>query len=286
LLLSVAGCGTNVASQPPSGDWPTAAARALAAWAAFPVDAESRPIVLIAAADSRVPFGVAYRTEAGHLPSGPARFDGYPVISAHQALDRLQAAAYPQIHTEGDTAATVTHVRLAGEKFQTDRGPMTLPTWVFTVSGASSAAQVPALARGARYMLPDDARAGGIPVQVTAEVPGTWPGETATDTEAGRNGVRISPDGRELTFSVLHQPDPGDEPCGQGPTDTRVELVESAHAVAYRTVFTELPRSRPPRPSKYGCAAPAVFGFKPVTLRLAAPLGNRVLVKVINPPVP
>jgi hypothetical protein len=284
LLMPAAGCATDSASRRPDGDWPTAAARALAAWAAFPVGAESRPIVLITAEDSKIPFGPAHRTEAGHLPTGPAQFAGYPVISARQALDRLLASGDPWIQTlGGPAAAKVTGARLASAKFQTDRGPMTLPTWLFTVSRVPSPLQVSALAPGARYTFPNEAGAGS-PVQVAAQAPDIWPGEEGADMAAGGNGVRISPDGRELTFSVYYQPDPGDTPCGQGPSDTRVELVESTHAVAYRTVLTALPRSRPPRPPNSVCPAIVGFGIKPVTLRLAAPLGDRVLIKVINPP--
>jgi hypothetical protein len=278
--MPAAGCATDSASPPRSGDWPTSATKTLAAWAAFPVGAASRPIVLITAADASIPFASADRTEAGRLPEAPARFDGYPVISAGQALDRLKASDDPWIQSLHGRALTVTDVRLAGEKFQTDRGPMTLPTWLFTLSGVPAPLQVPALAPGVRYTFPDQARAS-VPVQVSPAAPDIWPGESGNDLEAGRDGVRISPDGRELTFSVEYQPDPGDAPCGQGPSDTRVELVESAHAVAYRTVFTVLPRSRPPRPSESICPAGAGFSVKPVTLRLDAPLGNRVLVQVL-----
>jgi hypothetical protein len=209
-------------------------------------------------------------------------FDGRPVITAREALDRLEAThSKPAMRRQVHARFHITDVRLASGEFETDRGRQSLPAWLFSAEDTLSTVDELALAPPSRYPVPGG-QGAGQPVAVTPE---------ADRAAAPRHsyGARVSPDGRDLTFTVGYSPDPGTDPCRPGPSDTRVELVESAHAVAYRTVSIPLPRAQPPtrRPIPPGvalaCPAYLVIGNKEVKVHLDAPLGNRVLILVPTP---
>jgi hypothetical protein len=267
-VLALAGCSsddnvtqeapaaTTTASASPVSDWRAAASEALTAWDDFPVDAAHRPIVVLQ--DTVGPSG--FHTDEGKiafmsgnwsppdsLPSSPDEVDGYPVISAQEALDRLRTADGNGGGKPEGTAMTVQDMRLGKVEVRTDRGPMTLPAWRVMFSDSLGPNWVPAVAPPATF------RHAGYSYREAGATTG--------------NGSR------ELTIHTAVSD--GSGPCGG---TVSVETVESAHAVAYRLIVTPNPRGN----DLVGCAYDA-GGGQDVTVTLAAPLGNRVLVDVPGP---
>jgi hypothetical protein len=130
---------------------------ALQLWAAFPVDASPRPIVLVGGSVVG-PHGVYgngetklallcgdYAPPTG-LPSGPSTAGGYRLISASKAFAALQ----PKQHTGGcaepHTPLTLTEARLGQAAYDTDRGARTFPAWVFSFAGVEGPVSVLAIA--------------------------------------------------------------------------------------------------------------------------------------------
>ncbi|HEY2949904.1 MAG TPA: hypothetical protein VGJ53_16145 [Micromonosporaceae bacterium] len=135
---------------------------ALEAWRAFPVDQRPRPIVLI----HPPPASSGYRTPAAsdavgegrlvlvaELPPTPATADvdlpdgRYTValLPAGDAFERLRGAGDPA-YVEGDPPPVrVTSVALGTAQFNTDRGQLDLPAWLFEVPDALGPVAWPAL---------------------------------------------------------------------------------------------------------------------------------------------
>ncbi|MEU8079006.1 hypothetical protein AB0B31_26635 [Catellatospora citrea] len=237
----------------------------LARFADFPVDRTPRPIVLFhgtvkesgyTSDDAKIAMSQGRLELRTTLPGSPATVrvalpDGtveLPAISARQAYDRLVAVGDPA----GAPGASppplqVTKVALGEAEFGTDRGPMTLPAWLFTAPESLQPLAVAALADDAFW-----------PVEPTGEL------LTATGLAA---------DGMTLTVRL---PAP-DVPCpGQPVTEYAAEAVESATAVAVRLrIVATSPAATPG--GGVDCARDAMMRFAQYPVRLARPLGNRLL---------
>jgi hypothetical protein len=223
----------------------------LAEWADFPVDANPRPILVLRQFEG--PSG--FNSDAGKvafvtgnwdgptaLPESPAEADGYPLISAAEALTRLKpasgtASVAPQ--REG-RRLRVSDMRLGSVEVRTDRGMRPLPAWRVMFDDSIGPNWVPAIAPPARYVNP------------------LLDGESYWDME-------VSADGRTVTMSL------GSDSGFPMPCDSSKEMriAESGQAVALRLVL--VPRTPQPGEKPGECEQHTVSGH------LANPLGNRVL---------
>jgi hypothetical protein len=162
-------------------------------------------------------------------------------VGAAAAFDTLNTFGMPAQRT--GTPLPVTGVSLGSFRFTTDRGPLTLPAWLFTVRDGLGPFAVVALARQAFR---------GYDEQLL-----------------GADGpVRISADGRTLTVPV-----PQGASCTSGsPPAPQAEALESTNAVAVG------PAPVSPSPQPTDCVLPAYLRLVDAQVTLAAPLGGRVLV--------
>jgi hypothetical protein len=257
--MVLAGCGTVGTDQ-------AVLQGALAPWADFPVNASPRPLVLPDGDDQIVAsasFGVSSNDQKlalvegaidppPTLPSTPAEADGYPLITAGQAFRELSAGNGQSLTTTRIQTSSVT-LSMAG--FDTDRGALQLPAWVFTFEGGVTGSEaVLAVAPASTYPIPAPLVArSGLSMFYQAE---------------------LGADGRTLAV------DTGGAPSGSGPCDAHysLQVASSDTAVAIGVVV------RPnPAPSDQLCSYPEVL--TQLTTVLAAPLGARVVVNVQAQPV-
>jgi hypothetical protein len=282
IMLGVAACGRPSSNEPGaaaplpltvhvplSGPGPPPAPRATPGagpelWASFPVDRKPRPIVLLSPPPAMAGFTTgaaklaalngnlelsarlppAPATVTAQLPDGPADF---PALAAERAFadlsTALRASAPPPDPTD---ALPVTRVELGTAEFQTDRGPLGLPAWLFHPVDALGPIAWPAL--------PPDA---------------FW---AYTPQPGGDPPARLAADGT-LTVPVPAPP----SPCpGAQVFEVDATVTETASTVT--VVPRSVPTSIAPGPSQPSCGQRLVLQFVERQVRLAAPLGNRVLI--------
>jgi hypothetical protein len=232
---------------------------ALQAWAAFPVNASPRPLVVDpGSADG--PRGVygdqntklallggAFDRPA-QLPAGPATADGYPIISADQAFDLL----HPHPGAIAGIRLTLTEARLGKASFGTDRGSRMLPAWLFSFARVDGPIPVLAVAPAARWF-PSGLTAGGGGQPYWAE-------------------AVLGLDRRTLTVSFIGaQSESGS--CG---VKYEVKLTESPTAVMVTRISH----------ANESTAACTLMGFvRHASATLKVPLGPRVLVDDLGYPM-
>ncbi|HEV2886898.1 MAG TPA: hypothetical protein VGX49_08310 [Jatrophihabitans sp.] len=271
IAMSLAGCGPAAtdAGSPGVGDAaPPAAgnpAAALAKWRSFPVEADPRPLVLtrgtiidplsgFRSGEGKLAFLSGQFDLAVALPATPASSAGYAVISAKAALDQLRA------NSNGQPSASrlrVVTAALGQAQFGTDRGPRLLPAWRFGLDQVSD------------------------PVWVLAVDPkALWPAKPSSMSGYGVEAT-VGQDGRTLSYGFDAGP-AGPPPCG---TEYTASAVESATAVVVRLEQVAQQRPSSSRPTD-SVACPAIGQHRTVTLRLASPLGGRVLLSPDGAPVP
>lgn len=226
---------------------------ALRAWAEFPAQASPRPLVLTQGTvvgpaggfpsnATKDAFSAGFFTDPPELPSGPPDAQGFPIVSAAQALTALRDGG-----DKVGTAAplTITDVRLGSARFQTDRGRVPLPAWLFSFQETIDPAAVLAVVPSAQYTSPD------------------W---NPRIPFAG-GGAQVSADGRTLNLTVIGAAE-GTGPCT---ADYAATATESSNAVAVEVHETLHMTSAP-------VACEQVGYPRQITVRLVAPLGPRVLV--------
>jgi hypothetical protein len=246
---------------PPSGKNPQ---DALAGWRAFPVATTPRPLVLTAGTvlDPQTGFVTGEQKVAyidgqfalgTALPAGPSTYGGYPVVQAKAALDQLRHAPGTQ---GGSTAQPlrITRATLGKATFGTDRGPQLLPAWQFSIEGVSGTAQVLAIAPEALW--PPKPLPLGSPEQAT-----------------------VAADGQSIAYSFYGSP-AGPSPCGAEYAATVVE--SRTAAVISVAVVTPNPAGGSTATNQ---ACPAYAAKRTVSVRLATPLGARVLLTAQGTPI-
>jgi hypothetical protein len=227
-------------------------AQALALWAEFPADAAPRPLVLTGTpvmapemgfktVEDKEAFLSGLFVAPASFPSGPIISDGYPVISATEALDLLITEGSPS-PLDGLDPLVITAVRLGTGSFGTDRGMRPLPAWRISFVGVQNPGTVLAVADSAQFIQP-------VPHPLAVRI-----------------GASIGGDDRSLTIHFVGGPE-----TGPGQDEYAAEFVESATAVAV-TITTV------PRPLQLGHARRAVGYSRYVTITLATGLGGRVVV--------
>ncbi|GIF49430.1 hypothetical protein Afe04nite_39690 [Asanoa ferruginea] len=239
-------------------------------WDTFPVDRVPRPIIVsggmvgwAAAAggaatgfrtgDAKLAF-LAGRIElATTAPEAPATVDAY-LFDGRFTLPALPPAdAFASLRGQGSADASLAPVRfttvtLGSAAFDTDRGPLRLPAWLFGGPDVNGTVAWPAVGKEAfwRYGEPNNA----------ATLPPT----------------HVSPDGRRIRTAV-----PG-RGCRSDPVMRyRVEVTETATTVLLTTVG-ETVSTPGPEERDQPCVAIARAG-EPYDVYLAAPLGNRVVIE-------
>lgn len=164
-----------------------------------------------------------------------------PLMSAQEAIVAIESTT--EAPCSDCTMLLATAAELTSGPIQTSRGPATAPTWEFTLEGTAVKVTRVAIAN---------------PV-VVAPDEGGWGLGLAIDSASG------SVSGTELTVAFVGAPDPGDKPCGE---DYTAEAVESDLAVVIIV-------TRHPHVTIGACSA--VGARRTATAKLAAPLGDRVV---------
>lgn len=263
LALLVAGCGSGggrLGEVVTLGGDP---AGALARWRTFPAGADPRPLVLVTSAVSG-PFSsagpdrskeslVASTVDlAASLPASPAIVGGYPVVPPKQAVERLRAVV--KLDASTNTPLRILSVALDRADFDTDRGRRRLPAWRFDLEPFHERVWV-----------------------VAVDAPALWSHRPERAHDPGFPATVLS-DGRTLTYQFLGaREDSGF--CGVRYTAGATES-PSAVVIEVRGVDT----GEPLPPGAVSGACPAAVR-RTVTVRLAAPLGGRVLLTADGAPV-
>jgi len=261
LLMTAACCGPT----PRGTAYPSPPTEALAAWQSFPANQVPRPIVMFwnsfvpaggFAGDNEKIAGMCGKfVLASPLPvQVPSQAvatwtngttAAYSAISASEAFAEMThvATRMPGPECVSVSALPITAARFGAAQLKTDRGTVTLSSWLFTATGVVGEMAYPALARTAYWDL-------------------------GTNKRSWDQGAAVSGDARVMTFTFTGAPDnPG--PCG---ADYTGAVAESPSAVAIAVLA--IPHSAPDAP----IACTAIAAKRSVTVVLTAPLGGRVVV--------
>ncbi|WP_027345193.1 hypothetical protein [Hamadaea tsunoensis] len=273
LLLGVAACArpqvnagsavpaVGTAAAPGGGD----ATAFLQEWKDFPVTKKPRPIVLtgdavlqagyrtdnakLAVLTARVRLAAtppaAPKTVTVHLADGTFTL---PAISATQAFDQVVQDGSKANAVEVVPVLDFTSVTLGTAEFHTDRGPLRLPAWLFDAPEALGPVAVAAVAPSAFWQ------------PVTRRSP-TAP---AADT--------IAADGVTLTVQL---PDSDNKCPGAAVYEYTAVAQETATAIA---VSLHQRLVSPAASSSEPCISDLMLRFRAYQVKLAAPLGNRVVI--------
>jgi hypothetical protein len=175
-----------------------------------------------------------------------------PLMSAQKAIAAIKTTI--EAPCTDCTQILLTGAHLSSGPIQTTRGAATAPIWEFGVKG--SAVKVTRVALDAAQVAPAISAADAL---------------LSPPVESARGAVG----GTELTVTFIGAPDPADKPCGE---DYTAEAVESDFAVV--VIVTRHPRA-------VAEACRAVGAMRTATATLAAPIGDRVVLDLIQgTPVP
>lgn len=259
VTLAACGVGTSGGS-PGAGVTPLGASEALAAWSKFPVAAKPRPVVLLGSevigpasgfrnGEDKMAFVSGTFKVPTSLPGTTTSPDGQQVVSAASAFTLLGGARHNT--TQAAPVLTVTGARLTRTMFATDRGLQSLPAWAFTFRGVTDPVFVLAL--------PDSA---------------WWP-HVGTPV----NQVVAVPDGSQTDRRVTVWFTGG--AAGTGPC-----TVQYSASVAVSLTAVVVTPNPVPNNAADGVACADVGYRRSVTVTLATPLGNRVLLTPDPAPAP
>ena len=245
---------------PPAGGNP---ATALAGWQSFPVSASPRPVVLTNGmvldpangfatdADKLAYLAGQYELSVA-LPAAPATSDGYAVISAKAALDRLRANVSGQ---QVSSQLKIVKASLSRARFSTDRGPQLLPAWQFDLAGVADSVRVLAVAQS-----------------------GLWPARQS-EPSWSQDKASVAADDQTVSYDFYGSP-AGPSPCG---VSYAGQLTESRTAVVISVVEVTPNPAGSSGSADQGCAS--IAAQRTVTARLATPLGARVLLTPHGQPI-
>jgi hypothetical protein len=177
-----------------------------------------------------------------------------PLLTAQQAVAAIQAT------TSGPCPECrplrIRRARLASGPVETSRGPASAPIWEFDLQDTA-------------VKLTRVAIANAVSLQPPAWDPNEAPAGLTIDS------ATVSGGGRDLTVAFVGAPEPGSQPCGE---DYTAEAVESELAVVIIV-------TRHPHMTIGACSA--IGASRTADVRLAAPLGGRAVLDVVQGlPVP
>ena len=242
-------------------------------WRDFAVDQVPRPIVLLGEVARVEGFTTGEAKEAagqsrfeftGPLPAGPATAtvtlpDGpadLPLIDAATALAALRTPAEPVPPSMVVPPLRITEVVAGTAEFATDRGPLTLPAWLFHVVDGLGPIAWPAVRPDEFWKLGQL----GYPV-VSGSAPGGGP-----------------------ALTVVMGAAPTDHCPGEPIVEYKAVAVESATAVVVG-LESRLVGTAPGRPDPT-CAHDLVYRTTSYQVTLAAPVDRRVVLDTEGNPVP
>ena len=240
---------------------------ALSLWNDFPADSSPRPLVLTGptidnpstgfTGDDKEAYLSGHFTVATTLPSGSSRWEQQPLMTADQALADLRSSSLGASTTS--TYLLVTAAHLGTATFSTDRGPRSLPAWLFSFAGVRDPASVLAIAPANRW--PKAARP-------------PWDTEDLVAT--------IAPGGASVTIMFTGAA------AGTGPCTAQYETSTAQSSSAVAIAIRQLPgsTSEPPNPDNLAEACNAIGYRREVTVELSPALGGRVLVDSHGAPLP
>jgi hypothetical protein len=230
-------------------------------WEGFTVTEQPRPIVFLSGPLHWPDNGFVNDSEKIALshggvrapfsyPTAPDTAGGYQLMDAASAFQLL--AAVPPNGDDTAEPIQATGVALGTSTFATDRGPMDLPAWIFQFDKETSVAVAAVHPKLVFTPLRDRSTTGptGVP---------------------GGGSATLSSDGKTLTISFIGAAE------GQGPctADYATVLEERANIVGLSVKTT--------RQGTGQVEACSAGGFKrTVTVSLASPLGDRVVVDSIS----
>jgi hypothetical protein len=192
----------------------------------------------------------APRTVTAQLPDGPAQFTTLPLDSAIKGLRAIHAKG---TIPDGVNPLRITKIELGSAVFATDRGGISLPAWLFHPVDALGPIAWPALPTDAFW--PHDPRPSASPP------------------------AKLAADGT-LTVSLPA----AQQPCpGQPAFRTDVDVTESATSVVVRP--RQVIVSTAPGPAQPDCMHTLILRYEQHHVRLANPLGGRVLLDEQGAPV-
>ncbi|UWP85594.1 hypothetical protein [Dactylosporangium fulvum] len=279
-LAGAAGCDGRTAVAPdPQGPLPSGVApEAVTRWAQFPADRAPRPVVLLdelplssgfsdGSTQDAFRYGRYLLTTQEPLPQAPAKtvtvtLPGQPAVQlpaigaqeAFVALRNVKPRNVASDAAEPTGVVRIIAVTFGSAMFRTDRGDASLPAWVFTVEGSSGPVLWPALAADGYVKAPTK-------IQAPPLGPATARGSTVT--------IRLE----------------APEPACPGQPEHRYEpvVVESPRVVAIglRAVVS----GTAPGPANDSCGHVAMLRTAEYEMRLAAPLGARLLVGADGIPI-
>ena len=254
LTLVLSSCGAGESPQT------EALSRALKAWSDFPVTASPRLLVMVGpkvlppASGAPYGAGASITYPSGVWPVAPSSADGFSIISSVTAFSTLTSLAAQAAKGLPPTVGLiVTSIHFGSGVFQTDRGPWSLPAWLFTFQGVPDPAMVLAVSPS-NIFLPSHALYGK---------------HTPSIQEA-----TINPADRTLTVRFVGGP------SGTGPCSDQYTLgtAESEEAVAL--LVNEKKSMSNAGSSRVACTAKGVP--RQLTLTLSERLGARVVVDAGN----
>nr|MDP9092939.1 hypothetical protein [Actinomycetota bacterium] len=246
---------TSIPANPHATD---AAARM---WAAFPVHAQPRPVVLLGPqtdgpeggfgnTDDKLAFMEGQANWPSSIqesaPAGPPTTANYPLLTARQAF-----ALLPHATNNPPTLVTlqVTAVSLTMHDFYTDHGSQPLPAWEFRLDRVTNPVYVLAVAAAGRY-----------------------PKQLADGSFMLRPAI-LSTDGRTVTIQFTSHQAAG--PC-QGGSEQVLDVAQTPTAVVLAVTVT---RTVPAVKSTYACSDVALIPPRtPHAVTLDQALGARVVV--------
>ncbi|HEV7193031.1 MAG TPA: hypothetical protein VGN35_07465 [Jatrophihabitantaceae bacterium] len=232
-------------------------------WAGFPVNDSRRPLVLTGspiddpasgfpAGDAKLSYLGGHFQVATTLPTGPTSSDGYPLISALDAVSTLTSQTGKVIGGPTPPALDIVGATLGRAAFATDRGTQTLPAWRFTLATVNDPA----------YVLAVD------PSEIWPRPVGIYPGNE-------QEYVQISTDRHTVTLHFIGA-QPGSGPCGAN---------YSAQAYQGRTVIAVNAKAVPQKATSGPVMCTAIGYDRTVDIRLDQPLGNRVVTDLQGNPL-
>jgi hypothetical protein len=265
------GSGASPAPVPSEPGWDVDPA-VLDAWRDFPVDRAPRPILLLGqplretgyhSEGAKLAVATGRFDLAAALPSGqPATVtvklaDGrfpLPIIPAAQAYDGVRGTGSPGNAPDANpTPLRITRVELGTAPFDTDRGRLDLPAWLFHAPESFEPLAWPAPSPEAFWRL--------------------------GDLNYASSDARVAADGLTLTVTMA-APYPG--ACPGDPVYRHIPVVVESRTAVALGVRREVVRTEP-GPRRTDCGYDLMLRTQPYTVRLAAPLGHRVLVTADGP---
>ena len=214
-------------------------------------DAKMAAICNKFALGTRLPTEVSSEASATWPDGTSARYGAISAADAFAAMSKAPAGTGNQCATV--SPLTITAARFSKAPWRTDRGTATITTWLFTSTGVEGELAYPAVPASA-----------------------LWGG--AKTPYSGSGGATISTDGQSLTFFFIGAQE------GSGPCQANYKgvVAESTSAVSVKAEAIPNPALSTSQTPIF-CTARGYF--RSVNVKLASPLGGRVLVDARGAPV-